>query len=270
MFWFSKKEVKLICFDMDDTLCDSKPAETDAEVYLLEMVAKDIKKMQSENKRLGKKRLAGMGSCSAFALMSIFNDVKKSHLHTDPDPESFSRARWLRETFERVDADYDLGISINTLIKDADIYERKYWDCFNKKVKLYPNTLSTLEYLRSKKLKLAMLTDSDGKKGFKAERISNMDLGKYFDYILITDDTGKNKPSVENWEILLKSADLKANQCMMVGDHPNVDLVSAKKLGFITVWTKESLKNDAHIDYVDYEISDIKEVTSIVDKINGK
>jgi putative hydrolase of the HAD superfamily len=270
MFWFSKKEVKLVCFDMDDTLCDSKSAETEAEVYLLEHVTKDIKDMQSKNKKTRHANRFETSSCSAFTLLNIFNEVKKSHLHLDISPEGFSRAKWLMETFERVEADHDLGISMNSLMKNVDDYEMKYWEYFNRKVKLYPNTVFTLERLRSKGIELAMLTDSDGKKGIKAERIAKMALGKYFDYIIISDDTGKNKPSIENWQHLLKLSGLDARQCVMVGDHPDIDLMSAKKLGFITVWTKESLRNDMHIKYVNYEITDIKDIIRITDRINNK
>ena len=56
---------------------------------------------------------------------------------------------------------------------------------------------------------------------------------------------------------------------MMVGDHPDIDLATAKRLKFVTVWTKEHLNNDLHQDFIDYEIKDIKEVLGIIDRING-
>jgi putative hydrolase of the HAD superfamily len=102
----------------------------------------------------------------------------------------------------------------------------------------------------------------------KETRIKNLGLDKYFDYVVTGDDIGLNKPAVENWNKLLEMSGLKPKQCIMVGDHPDVDLITAKKLGFITVWTKQNINTDLHQKYVDYEIHDIKEVVDIVNKLN--
>ena len=96
-----------------------------------------------------------------------------------------------------------------------------------------------------------------------------MGLDKYFDYIITGDDVGKNKPAVENWNQLLKISGFKSQQCIMVGDHPDIDLITAKKLGFITVWTKQSINTDLHEKYVDYEIHDIKEIIDVVKKLTS-
>jgi len=262
MFWPFHKEVKLVCFDIDNTLCDFGSAESETEAYMAEIIAKDIKKLQSKVKRKIKH------SCSSVTILKIFNDIKNSHMHHDLEPEEFSRNLWFKETIEHLDNDTNLGISMNTLIKNSDMYEKKYWDYLISKAKLFPNTLSTLDSLRSKGLKLATITDSDGKREIKINRIKALGLDKYFDYVITTDDTGLNKPAIENWQHLIKISGLKSSECIMIGDHPDIDLVNAKKLGFVTVWTKEHLNMDLHHKYVDYEIKDIKEVIDIVEKIN--
>jgi len=277
MFSLFKKEVKLVCFDIDNTLCDSRSAETEAEAYIIELIAKDINAMQSKNKmrsrndphsKTADKNNAKFGSCSSFTLMMIFNEVKHSHLSHDTLPEKYSRELWFKEMFERLDADSNLGISVNSLMSNSEDYERRYWEYFTKRLDNYPNTISTLKTLKSRGMKLASISDSDGKPGIKAGRIKALGLDKYFDYIITGDDTGFNKPAVENWSKLLGLSGMKAKQCMMVGDHPDIDLVTAKKLGFITVWTKQSLNNDSRHDYVDYEIKDIKEILDLLEKIS--
>ena len=153
-------------------------------------------------------------------------------------------------------------------MKNSDLYEQKYWESIDKKLVFFPHAIQALDTLRRMGLKIAMLTDSDGKKEIKMERIKRLDLGKYFDYIITSDDVGKNKPAALNWEYLLKISGLKAKECIMVGDHPEVDLINAKKMGFTTVWTKEYLNNDMHWKYVDYEIHDIGEVVGIAEKFS--
>jgi FMN phosphatase YigB (HAD superfamily) len=104
----------------------------------------------------------------------------------------------------------------------------------------------------------------------KNYRMKLVGLDKYFDYIITGDDVGLNKPAVENWNNLLNLSGLKAKQCIMVGDHPDIDLFTAKKLGFITVWTKENINTDLHYNYVDYEIRSINELINIYEKLSRK
>jgi HAD superfamily hydrolase (TIGR01509 family) len=265
MFSFFKKDIKLICFDIDNTLCDFASAEAEAEVYLSELISKDINSRQSKIKRC----TVVKNTCSAFTVLKIFTEVKHAHLYRDFNPETYSRKYWFKETLERIDNSMALGANINKLILNAEVYEKKYWERINTFLKNYPATLSTLDYLKSRGFKLATITDSDGKRGIKEDRMKNLGLDKYFDYIITGDDIGLNKPAVENWNKLLELSGLKAKQCIMVGDHPDVDLITARKLGFITVWTKQCINTDLHKKYVDYEIHDIKEVIDVVKKINS-
>jgi len=277
--WFKKKsikDIKLICFDIDNTLCDFATAETLAEALIMEMISKDIQKLQSKNlmnvknikNKKNKKERKVLRSYSAFDIMKIFNDVKTYHMHNGTTPERYSRLLWFKETLERVDVEINLGVNLNRIISHVKSYEEKYWDSMIKNIKNYPNTVTALTYLKSKGLKLATITDSDGRKDIKMIRLKHMGLDKYFDYIITTDDTGFTKPAEINWINLLKISELKASQCVMVGDHPEIDLITAKKLGFITVWTKQNINTDLHQNYVDYEIHDIKEIIDIVKKIN--
>ncbi|MGV8085995.1 MAG: HAD family hydrolase [Candidatus Woesearchaeota archaeon] len=262
MFSIFKKEIKLICFDLDNTLCDSNSAESETESYMMEFLSKKIISLQS------KKNSKPKSICSAFSLLKIFNEIKNYHLHHDLDPNNYSRALWFRELLEKVDETLDLGISVNSMILKVDEYEMFYWNYYSKKLNNYPNTLYVLKTLRSKGLKLALVTDSDGKREIKLMRLKNLGINNYFDYIVTSDDVGFNKPDKRNWEYVLKISGFSAKQSVMIGDHPDVDLVNAKKLGFITIWTKESLNNDSHHNYVDYEIRDIKEVLGIIDKLS--
>jgi len=286
MFWNLKifglkKEVKLVCFDLDNTLYDYNSAEAVTEVNIAKLIEKDVLTFMSQgNTKKNGKRKSSRGivqkkniSSSPISIQTIlkmFNDAKISHRRLDGVPEDFSRDLWFREMFEQIDLNTNLGISMNSLMKNSPLYEKKYWDDILKNAKLFPATMNVLKSLKDKNFKLALLTDSDGKKEIKMERIKKLGLDKYFDYVITSDDTGKNKPAKENWDYLLKVSGLKANECIMVGDHPEIDLITAKKLGFITVWTKECLNMDLHQRYVDYEIHDIGEVVDVVDKFMKK
>lgn len=262
MFSIFKKEIKLICFDLDNTLCDSNSAESETESHIIEFIYKQIVHQQSKLHHKPK------NTYSVFILLKMFNDIKNYHLHHDLDPKKYSRALWFREFLEKIDETLELGISVNSMMFKVDEYEKIYWDYYSRKLVNYPNTLYVLKTLRSKGFKLALVTDSDGKREIKLMRLKNLGITDYFDYIVTSDDSGFNKPDKKNWEYVLKISGFSAKQSVMIGDHPDVDLVNAKKLGFITIWTKEGLNNDLHHTYVDYEIRDIKEVLDIMDKLS--
>ncbi len=244
MFTFlKKKRLKLICFDIDNTLVDYGMAESEAEAHISKMLSKSTGK-------------------NVMDILRTFNGIKNACLHHDMDPKSFSRRLWVEKTLKLLDVKSDIKKSI-----DTGKIEKAYWDYLVPRMRLFPNTLHVLESLKSSgNYRIACLTDSDGDKEIKIRRLKHLGIEKYFDYIITTDDTGKNKPSIENWEYLLKMSGMKGSQCMMVGDHPEVDLVNAKKLGFVTVWTKEHIPVDAHMRYIDYEINDIGEILEIIKK----
>ncbi|MEM4711087.1 MAG: HAD family hydrolase [Candidatus Woesearchaeota archaeon] len=227
----------MICFDLDNTLANYGLAESETEVYMAEKVSNIV----------GVKKVD---------FLRAFFQIKKKYLHKDLNPAFFSRALWFKETFEL------LNIRGNVNFKEL---EKNYWEYLTPRVTLFPKTLEVLNLLKGK-YKLACLTDSDGEKSIKIERLKRLKIENYFDYVITTDDTGKNKPAAENWEYLLKISGLKGKECMMVGDHPEVDLLNAKRKGFITVWSKEYIYSDIHLKYVDYEIKDIGELLNIIKK----
>ena len=191
-------------------------------------------------------------------LLRAFNGIKNKYLHNNLDPNNYSRQLWYEETLQRLDVKKNF---------DCKKLEDEYWDYLIPRMKLFPNAINVLESLKnSRKYKIACLTDSDGDKDIKIRRLKYFDIEKYFDYIITTDDTGKNKPSIENWEYLIKVSGVNGNECVMIGDHPDMDLLNAKKLGFLTVWTKEHIPVDLYFRYVDYEIKDIGEVIDILKK----
>lgn len=239
MFNFLRRQkLKLICFDLDNTLYDFGSAEAETEAHISEILSKKI----------GKRTID---------ILRVFNEVKKSHLHIDRLPEMYSRRLWIEETLNR----------LNKKMKFSYVkkIEEEYWKYLAKRIKLFPETLHVLASLR-KKYKIACISDSDGIKRIKMERIKALGLDKYFDFFITTDDTGKNKPAIENWEHLLKISGFSGRECMMVGDHPDMDLLCAKNLGFVTVWTKEHIPTTIHFKYVDYSIKNIGEVLKIVEK----
>ena len=189
-----------------------------------------------------------------------FVEVEYDIVGRSLDPMVYSRYVWLKETFRR----------FNRKIPEKDLknLNRLYWKIAFSEIGPYPDTLSTIRKLG--KYKKAMITDSDGDLNdeIKNRKIRMLGVRKYFDAIVTSNMTGKNKPDKKMWKIALKKLKVKPSECIMVGDKPEMDLKPTKEMGFTTVWMKRgnwaSLRKGKKFNYVDYEISKLSELVRLL------
>jgi putative hydrolase of the HAD superfamily len=126
----------------------------------------------------------------------------------------------------------------------------------------YPGVSSTLEELRKRGYKLAILSDAPRIQAWI--RLTAMGIHDKFDAVITFDDTKEKKPSRKPFLLAMKKLRVSPKECVMVGDSIKRDLKTAKKLGMITVLAvygqveKESGK-------VDYRIKSINQLLKILD-----
>lgn len=125
----------------------------------------------------------------------------------------------------------------------------------------YPNVESTLLKLKSKGLKLAIVTDAPRLKAWI--RLEAMKLSNYFDAVVAFEDTKQRKPSKMPFKAALKQLGLKPEQCLMVGDWPERDIKGAKAVGMRTCFARYG-NTRAKKANADHEVKDIKELLDIV------
>src|SRR3989338_2663385 len=125
----------------------------------------------------------------------------------------------------------------------------------------YPNVDYVLLKLRSKGIKLGIVTDAPKLKAWI--RLASMKLSNFFDAVITFEDTKKLKPSKLPFEAALKQLNVNPKQCLMVGDWPERDMKGAKKLGIKSCFARYG-NPKAKKSYADFEISDIRELLEIV------
>ncbi|HHV27336.1 MAG TPA: HAD-IA family hydrolase [Tissierellia bacterium] len=101
-------------------------------------------------------------------------------------------------------------------------------------INLYKDANYVLENFKGK-YKLGLITD--GYKGTQWNKIKSLDIEKYMDKVIVTDDYGKDywKPSIKPFQIMLEDFNIKPKECVYVGDNPNKDFIPCKKLGINSV-----------------------------------
>ncbi|CAI9391566.1 Pyrimidine 5'-nucleotidase YjjG [Bacillus sp. T2.9-1] len=119
-----------------------------------------------------------------------------------------------------------------------------------------------LEELKSNNLSLGMITNGYGQ--FQMDNIKALEIEKYFDVILVSEWEGVKKPDPRIFNKALEILNVSPNEAIFVGDHPENDVLAAKKVGMKGIWKKVSQWNNVNADYM---VDDLGELPNIVEKL---
>ena len=90
---------------------------------------------------------------------------------------------------------------------------------------------------------------------------------RYFDVIAASAEIGYAKPDKEIFEKAFELAGCYAEECVMVGDRLDNDIIPAKALGMKTVWVKNGLakyqSSELGEGIADYQIDSLSELLRI-------
>lgn len=131
----------------------------------------------------------------------------------------------------------------------------------------YPGTKQTLIRIKEKKLKLAIVSDAPRLQAWL--RLCAMKLDDFFDVVVALEDTGRLKPHKLPFNAAIKKLNVRPSECIMVGDNPERDVRGAKSLGMKTCLAKYGLTYKATSFKPDFEISEIRELVDLLDRIEN-
>lgn len=141
----------------------------------------------------------------------------------------------------------DLGIkhTVRNRLKIIEILKSSIGD-----IRLYPHTIPMLKKLRQNyKIGIISNTSAHPILRLKAET----ELFKYIDYAVFSFNTGFLKPQSEIFDLMLKKANCKPEEAIMIGDGMIKDVLPAKKAGLRAVQFQnyQQLKNDLEKKNID-------------------
>ena len=186
---------------------------------------------------------SGLNIKKKEALKQINNIYKK---HTMEDHHVFER--FLKKNLGKIDY-HKLAVAITAYRKARP-----------KTLTPYPNTISTLKKLKSKNIKLAVVSDAPELKLWL--RLVAAKLDTYFDVVISTEHS-RQKPSKIPFRQALKQLGSKPEDCLFVGDNPRRDIKGAKSIKMKTCLAKYGLIKPSKIK-ADYEINKIQELLKII------
>ena len=109
--------------------------------------------------------------------------------------------------------------------------------------RLEPGTREALDRLRSGGLRLAVVSNSDGR---VEEALAAADLRDYFDVVLDSALVGVEKPDPAIFRAALEALDVAPSQALYVGDLYDVDVVGARAAGMEAVLLLPGAAGGAH------------------------
>jgi len=229
--------IKVIGFDLDDTLWDVIPVIRKAEEKLSKWVLS---------------RFPGI----RYSVPEIERARRKVLLENPSLGFQFTRMRKaiLREIFEAHLKDPLISEKLSQEGVEVFIKARS-------QVELFPGVERTLEIL-AKQYNLGVITNGNAD-------INQMEISKYFSFSISAEQVGVPKPGPEIFLAALRQTKVDSNEFLYVGDDMVNDIDGAKNVGMATVWKKNLARKpngstvpDGIIDQIDTLPEAIKEIVS--------
>lgn len=140
------------------------------------------------------------------------------------------------------------------------------------KIELDKTVENLLNDLKGKGFRLGIITD--GRSVQQRNKIISLNVEKYFEHIIISEEFGTEKPNIKNFDFFEK---LYPNcKYIYIGDNIKKDFIAGNKLGWTTICLLDNGRNihkqrfNFEKEFLpNYRISNLNEILNIIEKING-
>jgi len=99
--------------------------------------------------------------------------------------------------------------------------------------------------------------------------LKRVDIQQYFQYLFTSRELGFSKPSLDFFNRIVQTLGFTPQECIMVGNDYNKDIIPAKKIGMQTILFSQGSK-DANFDYADYVMSSMGNLHDIILEIEKR
>ena len=126
-------------------------------------------------------------------------------------------------------------------------------------IELFPGALNMLQALQQDYQVIAL---SNGNSDLKVIGIDHL-----FDGHFHAENMPRPKPHADMFIAAMKQAGVSANECIHVGDHPEQDVLAAQQLGFKTVWANVLQQSwPQELKLADHEITHLDQLIPLLNQ----
>ena len=228
--------IRLITFDLDDTLWSVKPVIIAADTTLRAWLAEHATRLEV---------------LTVERLQQLRAEVVQLQPHLDRQVSEL-RYQVLRRALLQ---------SGYAPIEAQEIAEQAFqvFLAARQNVELFSDVLPTLEQLRREYM-LGALSNGNAD-------VRRVGLGEYFSFALNADMLGMAKPEPQVFLTALARAQVPAAQSVHIGDHPQDDVFGAQQVGMRTVWFNPARSIWTGEREPDAQISQISQLPDVLSRL---
>jgi putative hydrolase of the HAD superfamily len=230
---------RVLLIDIDDTICNSSEAY---EIALLKCYEFLNKKYPLIDKKL---------------FLEIYKKARgEIHLELNGNASMHNRFLYFQRMFEI----FGLTLQSETLDEITEIF----WDETYKNLKLYSKVKETLRIIKENHLRIGIVSDLVAH--IQIKKLKKLGISKYVDFIITSEEAGKEKPHPSIFLLALEKADCRPNEAIMVGDSIEKDIIGAKHLGITSILISNNTEKRDKVDFVINNFKEIIEILGITQK----
>jgi putative hydrolase of the HAD superfamily len=255
--------MKAILFDLDETLILDEPVVRHAFLYTAKSVTRDAD------------RAMALAHSTAAHTTRLWADLPALALEY--------AKRIGHSAFEGLVAEYNPNIEAEALLNDHmgnvrhEIWENALRDCgleadpeelswrwadLRSRYPLYPDADELLSSLYGR-YKIGLVTN--GVSGLQRKKWHGSKLETWFDVVAISGEVGIGKPERGIFEWVADKLEVALEDCVMVGDNADRDVLGGKNSGMKTVWIDRGFKPKT-VD-ADFECKTLLEILPWLDSL---
>ena len=232
--------IKVITFDLDNTLWDVEPALLRAE--------------EAQRTWLLQHRPGTMEDYSHESLWEFKKSVWKRHPHLTHHVSQL-----------RIQLLYELQLAAGYKQQEARTGAELAFAVFLEQrhsVVLYEEALGVLELL-AQSYSLGALTNGNAD-------IYKTDAAEYFDFAFLAEEVGASKPAPDMFHAALEKSAVLPRQIVHVGDNPEHDIKGAQNMGMRTVWVNLRNEEWPNAERADCEINNLSQLPEAISELQRR
>jgi len=229
--------IKHIIFDLDHTLWD------------FNRNSKETLKVLFDRHNLERKTKAPFNTF-LVTYYSVTNILWQKYDHKEITKNELRQLR-LREVFST------LGFMDDLL---ASKIEKEYLSICPDKPHLINGTIELLDYIKTKKYPIYLLTN--GFKDIQLRKIKASKIDHYFDQVCTSETSGYSKPDRRAFDYLLNKIKAEPNECLMIGDNLSTDIEGSSAIDMQNIYLNPT--KIVHQGKPTFEVSSLNEIHQII------
>lgn len=230
--------IRVIGFDLDDTLWDSKPVLIKAEACLDEWLSRQVPELRYTVTEMRE-------------LRSLVLDDEPELIHYITE----FRRRVIERAMQLSGIAADKSRTLSGAAMDVFLAARN-------RIELPQDTVDTMAVL-ARQFTLGALTNGNAD-------IHSLGLSQYFAFAFSAEEVGAAKPAPDLFEAALRHTDSQPAEMVYVGDDPVLDIDPAKSVGLHTILMENPRKREAGETRPDEIITRIADLPAAIERLMGR